>query len=112
MTMLQLIDKKNRENYPPWQFVIHVMKDRIKILNYDSKVDEQWHLLILKFNIKKKIMVRDTYRIRIFIDGVQKAINSETKIHHKFHKNHEHVIAYGCNLIDYQNEVIKTRDYI
>jgi hypothetical protein len=102
VTFFQIIDRANNESYPPFSIIINVMKDRIKIYDYDMPMDDNWHLLMVQFDYKKPKFgsSKSSHKIRLYIDSLLKSINADTRPNHPFHKNHDHIFAYGCDAVD------------
>ena len=82
--------------------MINVVKDKLKVQDFECKLDESWHLLLIHFDYFKKIITKRTHhKVRMYIDNLQKQINSEGKqLQQFFNKNNDHVFAYGCDASD------------
>lgn len=61
-------------------------------------------MLLIHFDYFKKIILggkRTHYKVKMYIDNLQKQINSEGKqLQHLFKYNNDHVFAYGCDASD------------
>jgi hypothetical protein len=53
----------------PFSIAINVINDRLKINDFECKLDENWHLLVVYFEYKKKMVTnKDNHQVKIFID--------------------------------------------
>lgn len=63
------------EKYMPFSIVIYVVNDRFKLNDFECKLDENWHLLVVYFEHKKKqlaISNKEFHQVKIFIDNMTK----------------------------------------
>ena len=95
------------ENQEPLNIAINCFKDKVKVglflikfdvqmFGYEEKLDEQWHVLALRFKPKKKIIQtsRNDYKLKIYIDNFMKPISPDNYNHRFFYNNH-YAISYG-----------------
>jgi hypothetical protein len=68
--------------------------------DFECKLDENWHLLVVFFEFKKNALAKKSHSVKIFIDSLSKSSQVSRDIKHTFHKSHEHIFAYGCDAID------------
>jgi hypothetical protein len=80
--------------------VINVVGDRLKIHDFECKLDDSWHLLVVQFEFKKGAITKKSHSVKIFIDSLSKSSQVSRDIKHSFHKSHEHLFAYGCDALD------------
>lgn len=79
-----------------------MVKDRIKLFDYDVKLDDSWHLLVVLFEQSKKLGFNKNlnHKVKIFIDSLYKRINHDRTIQIAFNKQHDHILAYGVDAIE------------
>ena len=105
MTFFQIIDKTNKPNYTPFSIIINVVNDRLQICDYDEKIDENWHTLVVYFDSKRKGFAGKEHQIKIFIDQLQRNVQTSNTLKHTFHKSHQHLLVYGCDARDIMSGV-------
>ena len=74
LTFFQIIDLTYTEKYMPFSIVINVINDKLKLNDFECKLDESWHLLVVYFEHKKKIAIsnKEYHQVKIFIDSMTK----------------------------------------
>lgn len=70
MTFFQIIDRTYTENYQPFNIVINVVGDRLKMHDYEARLDESWHLLVVFFEFKKGAITKKSHSVKIYIDSM------------------------------------------
>jgi|LauGreDrversion4_2_1035121.scaffolds.fasta_scaffold50748_4 hypothetical protein len=73
MTFFQIIDRTYTENYLPFNIVINVVGDRLKMHDYEARLDENWHLLVVFFEFKKGAISKKSHSVKIYVDSMQKS---------------------------------------
>lgn len=71
-----------------------MVKDKLKIFDYEAPLDESWHLLMVNF-IAQSAIKGGGHAVKIYIDSLSRPINPKMK--HAFSKKNEHIFAYGCD---------------
>lgn len=85
--------------------MINVVGDRLKMHDFECKLDENWHLLVIFFEFKKNALAKKSHSVKIFIDSLSKSSQVSRDIKHTFHKSHEHIFAYGCDAVNIMGNV-------
>lgn len=61
---------------------------------YEEQIDERWHLLMIEFKLKKKLINSDKHEMLMYIDDLSKPIKRQAT-DYTFPKKQSFSVSYG-----------------
>eukprot|EP00347_Sterkiella_histriomuscorum_P012473 403368442 len=100
MTLIHLKSKSANLNEPMPIIHISVYDNKMRICSESFDLDDNWHLLVMRFEKYQKINSNSTHKLNVYLDNLTKPISEQQTKQSKFTlpKNHQFLISYGCKI--------------